>query len=254
MIPNTLHYIWLSNDEKPELIKKCLASWGPAAPGFEIRSWSSEDFDTEALPLFVKQAVSERMWAFAADYLRLKILYERGGIYMDSDIFLKGSPKPFISDPFFSFVEYHEKGFKEYKHLVGEGGVPLTEGHIPGFCLQSAFMGSEPGHPFLKKCLEYYESAVFLGPDGKPKIDMIAPDIYALKAREFGFRYIDEEQRLSEGMHIYPSSLVAGSFSEIKKGNVAIHCCAGSWRKTGGLKKLAQNLIRDHYWIKYRLR
>ena len=102
MIPKTIHVIWLSGDEKPSMIQKCMASWPRVLPDYEIREWSAADFDFDSMPLFVQQAVAARKWAFACDYLRLAILYEHGGIYLDSDVFLKKDISAFLDAPFFS--------------------------------------------------------------------------------------------------------------------------------------------------------
>lgn len=38
---------------------------------------------------FVKEAISAKMWAFAADVIRLYAVYHDGGVYMDSDIYVR---------------------------------------------------------------------------------------------------------------------------------------------------------------------
>ena len=250
MIPKKIHYIWLSGDEKPEMIQKCLRSWERMASDFEVREWTSEDFSFETMPVFVREAYAERKWAFVSDYLRLYILFNNGGIYLDSDIYLKEPLDAFLDNQLFSFVEYHEKGFRPHRHLLDQDGNPLTEEHIPGFGIQAAFMGSEEGHPFLRRCMDYYEDRPFRLTEGQLNTTVIAPDIFALCAREYGFKYQDNEQLLEAGIHIYPSSYVAGCFSEVRKGNYAIHCCIGSWRKNNGLKAKAVQLVQKHYWTK----
>lgn len=236
MIPKTIHVVWLSDDEKPQLANRCMSSWTRVLPDFQIREWTSADFDFESMPLFVQQAVASRKWAFATDYLRLALLNEYGGVYLDSDVYVRKDISEFLGSPFFSFIEYHPAGFAPYRSLVDADGKALTSKHVPGMCIQAAFIGAEQGHPFLKQCLQFYESHPFIQDDGSLFTDIIAPDILALQARTFGFRYKDEEQHLAEGMVLYPSSFVAGSMSEILPDNYAIHCCAGSWRDYGIIK------------------
>lgn len=250
MIPKRIHYIWLSGEEKPELIRKCLRSWEKMAPDFEIREWSSGDFSFETMPAFVREAYREGKWAFVSDYLRLYLLFRHGGVYLDSDVFLKKPLDTFLEHSFFSFIEYHKKGFRPYRHLLDEDGCPLTEDHIPGFGIQAAFMGAVAGHPFLRRCMDYYEDRHFILPDGQYSSTVIAPDIYALCARDYGFRYKDEPQLLKEGICIYPSSYVAGCFPEVTNENYAIHCCIGSWRTGKKLKTTAIRLVQKYYWTK----
>lgn len=242
MISKVLNYVWLSNDEKPEMINKCIKSWSKVLPEYEIREWSAKDFDFTQMPLFVREAYERRKWAFVTDYLRLYILYNNGGIYVDSDIFFKKSINEFLNNSFFSFVEYHENGFKQNQGLIDKDGNALTDGHIPGFCIQAAFMGAEKHHPFVKDCLDFYAERNFINEDGSLFTKMIASDIYGLIARNYGFKYIDEYQQLTDRMSIYPSKYCGGSLSEIDKENYAIHCCAGSWREYGVIKSFIKNI------------
>ena len=46
--------------------------------------------------------------------------------------------------------------------------------------------------------MEEYKDRHFLKEDGSPNMDILAPDIYALCARRYGFRYKDVEQRLDK--------------------------------------------------------
>ncbi|MGM9603808.1 MAG: glycosyltransferase family 32 protein, partial [Faecousia sp.] len=229
MIPKIIHYVWLSNQPKPDLIQSCIASWRRHLPEYEIREWS--DFDFSSMPDFVTEALNAKKWAFATDYLRLYILDMVGGIYLDSDIFVKRNFDLFLDNGLFSFIEFHEKGFAPYSHLIDGSGKPLTGGHIPGFGIQAAFMGAEKGHPFLKDCMKWYDTHPFTQRDGTGQTPLVAPDVFALCARDYGFVYRDEQQDLKAHIRVYPSCFVAGSPAEARKGNYAVHFCAGSWRE-----------------------
>lgn len=84
MIPKIIHYIWLSDNEYPEEVQKCISSW-ESLEGFTLRKWTLKDFNLDEMP-YVKKMVEHKLWAFASDYLRLKILAEEGGIYFDTDV------------------------------------------------------------------------------------------------------------------------------------------------------------------------
>jgi len=88
MIPKILHYIWLSEDKMDLSTKMCLRSWQKNAPDYEIRRWSLKDFDISSMPIYVQMAIKSRKWAFACDYLRLYVLYQYGGFYLDSDVYM----------------------------------------------------------------------------------------------------------------------------------------------------------------------
>ena len=48
MIPKIIHYVWLSNDPFPSKIKKCMETWQTMMPDYEIKRWSTENFDISA--------------------------------------------------------------------------------------------------------------------------------------------------------------------------------------------------------------
>ena len=85
MIPKIIHFCWLSDDEYPDLIKKCIASWKEKLPEFEIKHWDKKCLD-ELNSDWVNEAFSAKKYAFAADYIRLYAIYNYGGFYLDSDV------------------------------------------------------------------------------------------------------------------------------------------------------------------------
>ena len=84
-IPKKIHYCWFGHGEKNELIIKCIDSWKKQCPEYEIIEWNEENFDVNK-NLYCKQAYDNKCWAFVSDYARLWILYNHGGIYLDTDV------------------------------------------------------------------------------------------------------------------------------------------------------------------------
>lgn len=103
-------------------------------------------------------------------------------------------------------------------------------------------MGAEKSHPYVKECLDFYAEKYFVNEAGSLLKKMIAPNIYGVIARKYGFNYIDKYQQLSDGISIYPSRYCGGSLSEISKANYVIHCCAGSWRDYGKIKSFVNKI------------
>ena len=234
MIPKKLHYIWLSNDPMPLLPRICIDSWKRHCPDFEIVHWDMEKCRhiIESVP-FVREAVEHSKWAFASDYIRLYAVYQEGGIYLDSDVYMYQSFEPFLGNDYFTNIEWtsHFKKNKSW-NLLNEDGTKKDPNLIPvpGLALQAAIFGGRAGHPFLKKCMEYYESQKFVLPDGNLNIQIISPFVYAHTAQQFGFVYKNELQMLSEGMTIYPGDVFLPSLNESKTKPFAIHVTNGSWR------------------------
>ncbi|MDO4611331.1 MAG: glycosyltransferase [Candidatus Saccharibacteria bacterium] len=80
-----IHYCWFGGKPLPKLAKKCIKSWKKYLPDYEIIEWNENNVDLEECP-FVKEAYENKKWAFVADYVRTKALYEKGGIYLDTDM------------------------------------------------------------------------------------------------------------------------------------------------------------------------
>ncbi len=140
MIPQIIHYCWLSGDEYPESIKKCLASWQKHLPDYEFRLWDCKRFDINST-LWTKQAFETKKYAFAADYIRLYALYTEGGIYLDSDVIV----------------------YKSFNDLLD---LPYFIGEDKTHCFEPAIVGCEPGMPWIKDVLDRYEHLSFINDDG----------------------------------------------------------------------------------------
>lgn len=85
MIPKVIHYCWFGNKELPQNLRKCVDSWKRFCPDYYIKKWDESNFDVASHP-FMKKAYEEKAWAFVSDYARLKIIFENGGIYLDTDV------------------------------------------------------------------------------------------------------------------------------------------------------------------------
>lgn len=247
MIPKTIHYCWLSGDPMPRKIRRCMATWKKMLPGYELRLWDKNSFDIESVP-FVSEACKLRKWAFAADYIRMYALYTEGGIYLDSDVELKGSFDDMLCHRFFSSLEYHPTQVEKdgAMELLDGQGHRTKEGYVSGIMIQAAVMGSEPRHPFVGDVLEWYKGRHFILPDGSMFNKVLSPMIYARVAEKYGFIYKDIDQALADGMMIYRSEVFAGNKKEVTPSSIAVHHCAHSWhpsawekiKKALGSKKL----------------
>ena len=85
MIPKIIHYVWVGNNEKPEIVLKCIESWKKYCPDFEIIEWNNDSLK-EIDNKYVSQAFECKKWAFVSDYLRLYALKNFGGFYFDTDL------------------------------------------------------------------------------------------------------------------------------------------------------------------------
>jgi mannosyltransferase OCH1-like enzyme len=275
MIPKIIHYVWLSHDSLPVSIQDCIRSWKRAMPDYKIVRWSTENLDVASAPQYVQEAIRARKWAFASDYFRLYVLYHYGGIYLDSDVYALGSLDFALKNRFFSAIESEDDKIEliQKNGLIDKQGNPThPDSYIWGIQIQAAIMGSEPGHPFVRDCLHWYEVNHFSYNKKDWGANIISPVIYAKVAEKYGFKYLNREQTLSEGIMIYSRDVFSPCSSLLTKESVVIHMCIGSWHKdtakfsiwkwlveSGGRILFALHLrkgpiTRQVHWRKERLR
>lgn len=131
MIPKKIHYFWFSNDPFPENIQRCMDSWKNVMPDYEIIQW-----DLNNTPLgceFAENAIKKKKWPLLSDYARLKILYEYGGIYLDTDMLV----------------------IKSFDDLLPANAF---WGRAINGMVEPVVIGAVKNHPTIKECLELYEN------------------------------------------------------------------------------------------------
>ena len=231
MIPKVIHWCWLSGDPLPEKIQKCIESWKKNLPDYTIKCWTTENFDVHSVA-YVEEAFNQRKWAFCADYIRAYALYTEGGIHLDSDVQVLKSFDDLLNNDFFSSIEYipdNVECFKiKEKCLNSDGSRKAEVPYIHGIGIQAAVMGAIKGNIYLKTCLEYYKKLHFRMGKGYENMAIVAPNVYALCAEQYGFKYKNEDQSLSNGIMIYKDEVFCiPEFANSR--TYAIHLVAHSW-------------------------
>lgn len=134
MIPKKIHYCWFGEKELPIEYKKNIESWKKYMPTYEIIEWNENNYDYNKNE-YTKTMFKEKKWAFLTDYARLDIIYNYGGIYLDTDVeVIKPFDDLLINDAFmgtecgncintgigFGAIKGHEevkKNKEKYEHL-----------------------------------------------------------------------------------------------------------------------------------------
>lgn len=106
-IPKIIHYCWFGGGELTDLAKKCIASWKRFCPDFEIVEWNEKNFFSDNQ--YFQEALSRGMFAFASDYARLKIIYDEGGIYFDTDVEIIKDISPLLDEQGFLAMESRDR-------------------------------------------------------------------------------------------------------------------------------------------------
>lgn len=216
MIPKIIHYCWFGGNQLPELAKYCLESWNKYCPDYEIVRWDESNFDLNE-NIYVKEAYEQKKWAFVTDYVRLKALYEIGGVYMDTDVELIDSIEPFLVHEAFS-------GFE-------------NDSQIP-----TGIMASCKGHPFFEKLLKYYENRHFVKENGE--LDL-KTNVYTITEIALNNGFVPNNQKQTVcGVTYYPNDYFCPKDYSTgivfdTKNTVCIHHFNGSWH-TEEEKKLIE--------------
>lgn len=125
-----------------------------------------------------------------------------GGIYLDSDVKTFKSFDRFLDNRFFIGTE------------------PLPYETVE---MESAIMGSEPNHPFLKLCLDYYQTLDFQQCRTIPTI------MSEIASKEYGYKAINNNQLLNEGIQVYDRSYFGHCWGTDPGNYYAIHYFNASW-------------------------
>lgn len=207
----------------PEVVEKCVASWKKYCPDYQIIRWDENNFDYTKYR-FTKDAYNHKKWAFVSDVARLDIVFNYGGIYLDTDVEL----------------------IKPLDFLLGESAFMAFEQDRTvntglGF-------GAEKGNFLIKENLEQYESLDFVNSDGTLNL-ITCPSFTTAVLEAKGLVRKNKMQQI-DGLTVFPTEffcprLFSDGSAEIKPETVAIHHFAGSWT-TDEDKRIAQ-LRRDIY-------
>ncbi|MBQ6649361.1 MAG: glycosyl transferase [Muribaculaceae bacterium] len=216
MIPKVIHYCWFGRGEKPELAKKCIASWCKFLPDYEIKEWNENNFDINCNQ-YVKEAYESRKFAFVTDYVRLYAIYTEGGVYMDTDVE--------VLKTFDSFLHHHAfSGFE-------------TDGNVP-----TGMMAGEKGSIWAKDLLNDYSNRKFIQDDGT--FDMRTnTEVITSYMLSKGLIQNNTYQDFPGLCTMYPSDFFCPKdhrTGKIKctKNTVCIHHFAGSWLTLSFIERL----------------
>ncbi|MBE6055122.1 MAG: mannosyltransferase [Clostridium sartagoforme] len=208
-IPKVIHYCWFGNKEKPKIFEKCINSWKLYLKDYEIIEWNEENFNIKDFD-FTKKAYENKKWAFVADFCRLYVLYNYGGIYLDTDMEILKPLDDLLKDNSFGGVE---------DDLIAFG--------IWGCKAQDKFMG---------EVLNYYNILNY--DDYKEKLSELAIPIHLTDiAKGNGYKeHLNNVSYFLDEVAIYPKEYFypkRHSWQEatITKNTYAIHHYEGTWRK-----------------------
>ncbi len=233
-IPKKIHYCWFGKGEMPPLAKKCLKSWKKYCPDYEIIRWDESNCDLVS-NRYVKEAFEAGKWAFVSDYIRLKVIFDHGGIYLDTDVELVRSLNSLVSGG--PYMGFDEKG------IVATG---------LGFAAQ-------PGNKIIAEFLKDYDSIGFVLPDGSfdltpcpdrntEALRRLGMDVSKVGQTFMGVRFLPED-------YLCPMDYYTGK-KKITSNTHSIHHYCASWtspvtKRTTRIKRIIGVKMYDKLYGKF---
>lgn len=202
-IPKVIHYCWFGGKNIPTRYQNYIDTWEKKCPDYEIVRWDETNYDIDRCK-YMKQAYDVGKWAFVSDYARLDVIYQYGGIYLDTDVELLRNLDDLLYDDMFC-------GFERNNYInfgLGYGAVKR--------------------HPIIYSLLKQYQNMDFFNEQLTPCVEYQHDEIM-----KFGFVPRNEYQCLN-GVVLYPSEVLApldlyGMQSHVTDKTYSIHHYSSTW-------------------------
>lgn len=219
MIPKKIHYCWFGGKKLPVDVKKSIESWKKYCPDYEIIEWNESNFDIDCHP-FVRSAYDAKAWAFVSDYARLKVIYDNGGIYFDTDVELLKNIDFLLENDFYIGVQ--------------QSGL---------FCTTGLGYGAEIHNSIVKQMLLKYDGLVFEKNSAK---EIACPYLNSKVMEEFGYRYTEEVINIDGALILPPrffDPIAPGNYKNLLcEDTISIHHYSASW--TSASNRMKRKLFR----------
>lgn len=217
LIPKKIHYCWFGESAFSELEKRCVASWHRICPDYEIIRWDESNYDVSKIK-YMKEAYETKKWGFVPDYARLDIIYQNGGIYLDTDVEVI-------------------RPFDELLNLEGFAGFESKS-----LCALGLGFGAKAGHRMLRVFMDSYRNRPFKKESGG--LDMTAsPFIQTEVLEKMGLRLNNQLQQINQ-MVILPAECLSpdnNMIPHITENTFSLHHFAGSWTTNKNREELFCN-------------
>ena len=229
MIPKIIHYCWYGQNEIPEDIKYYIDTWKKYCPDYKIICWNENNTNLNENK-YLKQAYDAKKYAFVTDYMRLKVLSEYGGIYMDTDIELC-------------------KSLDEYLHHRAFIGCQDED------VFSTGLIGAEANHPWIAKLFEHYNDLEFINNDGTYNLTPNTICITEITEDFYNWKFKNELQHLNDDICVYPveyfccKNWITGKIEKSSE-TVAIHHYKGSWLSEEDKRRSKSHLMKKNLIIK----
>lgn len=181
LIPKVIHYCWFGKQEIPDNLKRIMKSWKEKCPEYKIIRWDESNYDVKKNK-YMYEAYQKGCYAYVSDYARKDILYQYGGIYLDTDVEILRD----IDD-----LRYN----KAFACVDDAANVASGAG-----------MGSIAGLPLVKELMKDYDEISFIRKDGSLNMEPSGVNETRFLLKK-GFRQQGGYQMIQE-MSIFPREVM----------------------------------------------
>lgn len=211
-IPKIIHYCWFGNSAHSNIQEICFASWKKHLSDYEFILWDEKNSDLEHP--FIQFAYNRKKFAFVADYVRLKAVYDYGGVYLDTDMFVVQNFDKFLNQNFF----------------IGAQDENL---------INASIFGGIKKHDYIKECLKYYDDQSPRDWQLKLAIPRVLTRVFDAYTNTYNTRFNSVME--VKGLKIYPAEYFYPLPFDVNKpfqknflnyavdNTVTIHLWEGSW-------------------------
>ena len=206
IIPKKIHYCWFGYSPMPKHLQKYIDGWKEKCPDYEIIRWDESNYDINKVA-YMREAYECGKWGFVPDYARLDIIYNEGGIYLDTDIEVLSSLDKLLCDEMFCSA-------------IHNSAINLGQG-----------FGAIKGHWLIKELRDYYNDFHFCN-NGKMNLDPCY--IYQNPVFIRNNYIIENRYQKRDGVVVYPSDMSAptgmrGTKNNFTRNTLMIHHSELSW-------------------------
>lgn len=231
LIPKKIHYCWFGGKPIPTELQRYMDTWRLHCPDYEIIRWDEDNYDVTKNE-YMRQTYEAKKWGFVPDYARLDIIYEHGGIYLDTDVEVVKPFDELLNDEMFC-------GFEQ------SGCINFGNG-----------FGAVKGNALIRELRDVYERVQFINEDGSLNV---TPCVYYQEPvlECFNVQFNGAYQNIN-GVAVYPSEVLDAENHWSKEMNLtektrSLHHYASSWWDNPKMNAAAEKLRLSYRSLQRRM-
>lgn len=195
MIPKILHYIWIGPYEDP---LNCVSSWSNVMPDYKIQVWDNNtgmSYIQKSIDMLggIKN-VEDKSYTYISDLMRLLILKDHGGVYLDHDFLILKSFDCLLKNDLTLTFQYKNEGIEPKRFTKGKSleDILKTEYRDIVFnyaTVNNCFIASSVNNFFIDKAIELTIKNHFEAKENQFGMSDwgVGPEVFTEVAESLGF-------------------------------------------------------------------